>query len=91
MLYNIMIGLAQDNQVVLARSPCGESFLETWQHGQDAVAFVAKLLQRSPIKRYTAEEASHLMPDEKSLVSSGGFHGHGVTPIAGWFTREDPI
>ena len=27
---------------------------------KDATAFVAKLLQRSPIKRYTAQEASHL-------------------------------
>lgn len=27
---------------------------------EDATAFVAKLLQRSPIKRYTAQEASHL-------------------------------
>lgn len=27
---------------------------------EDAIAFVAKLLQRSPVKRYTAKEASHL-------------------------------
>ena len=37
--------------------PC--STLDPWQL-QDAIAFVAKLLQRSPVKRYTAKEASHL-------------------------------
>ena len=24
-------------------------------------------------------------------ASTGGFHSHGGTPIAGWFTRENPI
>ncbi len=32
----------------------------TIHHLEDATAFVAKLLQRSPIKRYTAQETSHL-------------------------------
>lgn len=45
---------------------------------QDASDFVAKLLQRSPIKRYTAEEASQLthgrrnaLPERKLLVKVG--------------------
>ena len=37
------------------------------------------------------EVSKHLAGLAAAASHSGGVHSHGVTPIAGWFTMENPI
>ena len=48
-------------------------------------------LQKIPLMRELEWDSALTGSSPEITELDGGFHGHGGTPIAGWFVKEHPI